>query len=242
MFGASDDGTWRALGAVAALVGFGLVRQAGSRAIPGPYARGGGLASFNRAPGSRFKIPEIHLPPTKKGSCPAASARKPGTKNPEIGISFHGLSKKKLDHLFAAEAELLKAGIGFDTGYGFQGDGVRDWEWDWSLSGPVTITVKNPGRKGKGSRTRAPVSLGDMAEVGLDLRNADVWIPRKGRAKGEPTRTFDADHVGIRVTRKDVLLPEYVRYALQYLAMQGFWATQPVSVANVKAIQFQPTA
>jgi len=118
-------------------------RRGGSRAIPGPYARGGGLASFNVKPGSRARA--------------------------------------------------------------------------------------------------ATVTLGEMAEVAIGLRDADLWLPRKGKGKGEPTRTFDADHVGIRVTRTDVLLPEYVRYALQYLAMKGLWNEQAVTVANVKAIQFQPT-
>lgn len=40
---------------------------------------------------------------------------------------------------FAAEDEIRKLGISFDTGAGCGG---RDWEWDWSLKGPIKITFR----------------------------------------------------------------------------------------------------
>ena len=57
----------------------------------------------------------------------------------EVGITFGpDLKPDQLEHLFAAQSQLRKAGVSFDTGYGMT-DNTRDWEWDWSLSGPVQV-------------------------------------------------------------------------------------------------------
>ena len=48
------------------------------------------------------------------------------------------LSPEQQKHLFAAEKELLKAGVKFDTG---MARGERIWELDWSLHG-ARLVVK----------------------------------------------------------------------------------------------------
>jgi hypothetical protein len=58
----------------------------------------------------------------------------------EVGLRFGpDLTDDEMHHLFAAQDELLKAGIMFDTS---GGEGTRDWEWDWSLSGPVRVLFR----------------------------------------------------------------------------------------------------
>lgn len=52
----------------------------------------------------------------------------------EVGIHFVGITKEQMEHLFKAQSELHKAGVGFDTGYCFPTK-TRDWEFDWSLKG-----------------------------------------------------------------------------------------------------------
>ena len=59
-----------------------------------------------------------------------------GEESDWVRIHFINLTEEQRKHLHKAEGELLKAGVGFDTGYDF-GSKTRDWEWDWSLKGAV---------------------------------------------------------------------------------------------------------
>jgi len=67
----------------------------------------------------------------------------------EVGITFTDLTPEQLEHVFAAQAQLRKAGVSFDTGYAF-GTRSRDWEWDWSLGGPVEVRYRRPTTRQSG--------------------------------------------------------------------------------------------
>jgi hypothetical protein len=206
------NGTWLALGFGAAMAaGAALGRRGGSR-----------LTGETRA---RMEAPVL----VRRGQ-PV-----------EVSLAFERLSKENLEHLFAAERQLNKAGITFDTGYAFPSR-TRDWSWDWSLEGPVSVTFSGlPKKKGRGSRTAAPITLGEMATVAVGLRDADFWLPRKGAEAGKPVKTWSADAVGVKVVRTDVLVPKFLFYALEYLWMRGAWKANAVTVGNVRSIPFQPT-
>ena len=51
-----------------------------------------------------------------------------------VHIEFPNMTPEKMDHMFNAGFEMLKAGISFDTGYNFVTN-TRDWEFDYSLKG-----------------------------------------------------------------------------------------------------------
>jgi len=77
------------------------------------------------------------------------------------------------------------------------------------------------------------LTLGDLIEVGRDLADPDFWLDSKGRSSRKPS-TF-----GIKVVRKDVLVPNYLYYVFEYLADQGQWTNRKVTEAAIRAIRVQ---
>ena len=55
-----------------------------------------------------------------------------------VRLEFSSLSFKQLEHLFAAEHELLAAGVSFDIGYNLV-KGLRVWKLDSSLKGAAVL-------------------------------------------------------------------------------------------------------
>lgn len=64
-----------------------------------------------------------------------------------------------------------------------------------------------------------------FAEIKTNFPEADFWLIRKGAAKklGEVTREFYKEHIGVKVTRTDILLPDYLYYVMMYVHQQGVW-------------------
>lgn len=82
--------------------------------------------------------------------------------------------------------------------------------------------------------------LHDVASVRVNDPDADFWIARRGSqdAVGKPTREFSPEAFGIKVQRPDVVLPDYLFYAMQYLHSQGYWkpiATGSLRLVNIRA-------
>jgi hypothetical protein len=71
--------------------------------------------------------------------------------------------------------------------------------------------------------TRKPVTLGDLCDIRVGMEDADFWIVRRGtpQAVGRPTNEYNPEHIGVKVTATDVLVPGYLFYMVQYLHMQG---------------------
>lgn len=67
--------------------------------------------------------------------------------------------------------------------------------------------------------------LGDLCTIAIGMEDADFWLVRRHDLDkvGEPTKEFNPQHIGIKVTRTDVLLPDYLYYAMQFLHMKGYW-------------------
>ena len=90
--------------------------------------------------------------------------------------------------------------------------------------------------------------LGDLAEIKTKFEDADFWIWRRNSMDkvGSPTKEYNPEHIGIKVIRTDLLMPEYLFYLMQYLHSQGYFkklakgATNLVSVTtnDVKNISF----
>lgn len=81
--------------------------------------------------------------------------------------------------------------------------------------------------------------LSDVATIRTDFPEAHFWIVRRGSVErcGEPVRVFNPEHIGIRVDRTDILLPDYLFYALMHIHQGGHWqqiATGTLSLVNIR--------
>lgn len=83
-----------------------------------------------------------------------------------------------------------------------------------------------------------PKTLGDLTKIAANLRDADVWITRKG----EVVDSFDAageGAIGIKVTATDVLVPRFLYYVLQYQSSQvNFKGVKPDDLRSIE-LQFR---
>lgn len=95
----------------------------------------------------------------------------------------------------------------------------------------------------------ALVPLKRLAKVKTNFKDADFWLTRRGNKEccGCPSRKFNKEHIGIKVERTDILLPDYLYYAMQHLYNKGYWrqfecgtiALQHIKVKDVKEVTFQ---
>ncbi|MBG6246682.1 hypothetical protein CS369_21765 (plasmid) [Candidatus Symbiopectobacterium sp. 'North America'] len=94
------------------------------------------------------------------------------------------------------------------------------------------------------------MKLSDVATIRGHFQEADFWIVRRGSLTscGKPTRQFSPEHIGIKVERTDILLPDYLFLCMKYLHSQGLWARLAtgslelvnIRVSDVKSIVLNP--
>lgn len=83
------------------------------------------------------------------------------------------------------------------------------------------------------------MKLSDVATIKTNFPDADFWLVRRGSLKtcGEPTRTFNPEHIGIKVVRTDILLADYLYYCLMNLHQNKVWevrATGSLALVNIR--------
>lgn len=83
------------------------------------------------------------------------------------------------------------------------------------------------------------MKLAAMATIRTNFPEAHFWLVRRGSAErcGEPVRAFNPEHIGIRVERIDLLLPDYLFYALAHIHQSGTWkqlVTGTLSLVNIR--------
>lgn len=93
--------------------------------------------------------------------------------------------------------------------------------------------------------------LSDVATIKTNFPEAHFWVVRRGSADscGEPSRTFNAEHIGVRVDRLDLLLPDYLFYAMVHIHQTGEWkrlatgtlALVNIRVSDVRRIELSPS-
>ena len=82
----------------------------------------------------------------------------------------------------------------------------------------------------------------DACEAKTNFKGADFWVVAKGPKRGEPVKAFAPEHIGIRVTRRDVLVPNYLYYLMRHLKNQGIYLdVREVTPASFNGIVFTPT-
>jgi hypothetical protein len=65
--------------------------------------------------------------------------------------------------------------------------------------------------------------LKDVCKFSVNNPDADFWLIRKGSADvvGTPTKEFSPEHIGVKVDRTDILVPDFLYYFFEYLVMSG---------------------
>jgi len=83
------------------------------------------------------------------------------------------------------------------------------------------------------------MKLCDICTIKTNYKEADFWLIRRGLASrcGQPTRQFNKEHIGIKVNQTNILLPDYLYYALLNVHYQGHWeriASGTLSLVNIR--------
>lgn len=82
------------------------------------------------------------------------------------------------------------------------------------------------------------MKLSDLATIRTNFPDADFWLVRRGSLKtcGQPVRDFNPEHIGVKVVRTDLLLPDYLYYCMQHLHTSKIWepmATGTLNLVNI---------
>lgn len=94
------------------------------------------------------------------------------------------------------------------------------------------------------------MKLSALATIRTNFPDAHFWLVRRGSAGrcGEPVRVFNPEHIGIRVERTDLLLPDFLFYSLKHVHSTGHWKREAtgtlslvnISVSAVRSIELSP--
>lgn len=80
-----------------------------------------------------------------------------------------------------------------------------------------------------------------FAKISTNMRDADFWLTRKGSNKtvGKPTREYSPEHIGIKVTATDKILPDYLYYVFEHLHTQGYWQQHSAGALDLQHIRIE---
>ena len=83
------------------------------------------------------------------------------------------------------------------------------------------------------------MKLSDVATIKTHFQDADFWLVRRGSLKtvGQPVREYNPEHIGIKVLRTDILLPDYLYYVMVHIHNTKRWeqlANGTLSLVNIK--------
>ncbi|MES2207312.1 MAG: hypothetical protein V4525_11045 [Pseudomonadota bacterium] len=88
------------------------------------------------------------------------------------------------------------------------------------------------------------MKLSDVANIRVNFPEAHFWLIRRGTADrcGEPVREFNPEHIGIQVIKTQMVLPDYLFYALIRVHALGHWkmiATGSTPLVNIRVSDVQ---
>ena len=81
--------------------------------------------------------------------------------------------------------------------------------------------------------------LSELATIKTNFQEAHFWLVRRGSASqcGKPSKVFNPEHIGIKVERTDILLPDYLYYVFMHIHNTKYWeplATGTLSLVNIR--------
>ena len=87
----------------------------------------------------------------------------------------------------------------------------------------------------------AQSTLSDFAKIGINMEDADLWLIRKGSVDtvGKPTKEYDPERIGIKITRTDVLHTQYLYYMLLHIFTSGYWKNKARGALRLKNIRIE---
>ena len=85
------------------------------------------------------------------------------------------------------------------------------------------------------------MKLKQIVNLSVDNPNADFWIVRRGNARqvGRPTREYSPEHIGVTVTRPDLVLADYLFYIFEFLANNGVVTEIAQGTTGLKSISIK---
>ncbi len=88
------------------------------------------------------------------------------------------------------------------------------------------------------------ITLGNLVKMSVGMPDADFWIRRSGQLKslGEPSRQFDPDKIGIKVTATNIIDPNYLYYVFMHLQNQGVFAQMATGSTGLQHIKISSLA
>ena len=94
------------------------------------------------------------------------------------------------------------------------------------------------------TESESGVRLKDLCSVKVNQPDSDFWLQRNGSNKtiGQVTKEFSKDNIGVKVIRTDVVLPQYLYYALQHVHNAGHWAQFANGVTNLQHLRVSDVA
>lgn len=94
------------------------------------------------------------------------------------------------------------------------------------------------------------MKLSDVATINTHFEHADFWLIRRGSLKnvGKPVREYNPEHIGVKIERINILLPDYLYYCFMHLHNTKAWqqlsygtlSLVHIRVSDVRNIRMSP--
>jgi hypothetical protein len=83
------------------------------------------------------------------------------------------------------------------------------------------------------------MTIGDVCEFKTNFEDADFWLIRKGSETtvGKPTKEYSPEHIGVKVTATDLLVPSYLYYVFMHLHQSGKFIPMANGTLKLKNIK-----
>ena len=81
--------------------------------------------------------------------------------------------------------------------------------------------------------------LKDFCEIKTNMQDADFWLVRSNSSDkvGMPTKAFNKDYIGVKVTATDVLNKDYLFYLMMFFYSMGTfkkWSRGTLGLQHIK--------
>lgn len=79
-----------------------------------------------------------------------------------------------------------------------------------------------------------PTKFGHLVKLGTKMEDADFWVHRvhSPNKVGHPTTEYQPHHIGVKVTRPDLLNPRFAFYWMQHVANTGYFASRATGMSD----------
>jgi hypothetical protein len=92
-----------------------------------------------------------------------------------------------------------------------------------------------------GSSIFTIMKLKDIVNLQVNNPDADFWLIRKGTKNmvGKPTREFSPEHIGVTITRPDLVLNDFLFYLFEYFSSVGAFSSLAQGTTGIRSIKIK---